>query len=92
MTPTYGKAIAAEKAGVSRQSFDANHMSHLTEWGIAQEVAPRIWAFAEPDFGHYCEYVAKVRNRKDAGTLPGDYGYNEFDMQCYIDGEWDDSA
>ena len=90
MAPTYGKTPAAAKLGVSRQSFDAYHMPHLTEWGIAQGVAPRIWAFTEPDFTHYCEYVAVVRERKDAGTLPGNYHYNEWDRECCTSGEWDD--
>lgn len=91
MTPTYGKTIARQRVGVNRAAFDKSHMPHLLDWGIAQEVAPRIWAFHEPDFTHYCEYVAAVRERKSAGTLPGDYGYNELDMECCTSGEWDDS-
>ncbi|MCB0246528.1 MAG: hypothetical protein KDI12_24150 [Anaerolineae bacterium] len=90
MNQTYGKTTARQRVGVNRAAFDAYHMPHLTEWGIAQEVAPRIWAFAEPDFTHYAEYVAAVRERKEAGTLPGNYQYNEWDMECCASGEWDD--
>lgn len=91
MNPTYGKQPAAAKLGVSVTAMNQYHMPHLLDWGIAAEVAPRMWAFAEPDFTHYCQYVAAVRERKTAGTLPGDYGYNAWDMECYVSGEWDDN-
>ena len=90
MSPTYGKTPAAAKLGVSVTALNRHHMPHLLDWGIAQEVAPRMWAFDEPDFSHYCEYVASVRERKEAGTLPGNYQYNEWHMQCVSDGAWDD--
>lgn len=89
MQPVFSKQAAAKRIGVSRAAMDAYHMPHLQAWGIASEVAPRVWAFAEPDLTHYAEYVAAVRERKEAGTLPGNYAYSEWDMQCYIDGEWD---
>ena len=90
MQPTYGKQPAAAKLGVSVTALNRHHMPHLLDWGIATEVAPRMWAFAQPNFGHYCKYVASVRQRKEAGTLPGNYAYSEWDMECCTSGEWDD--
>lgn len=77
---------------MSRQAFNTSHMLHLVKGGWAvKRFGPRGGVeFDRRYITHWVEYVAAVKQRQAAGAMAKNYEYNEFDMQCYIDGAWDD--
>lgn len=83
-------AIFAEHgAKMSRQMFNQSILPKWVATGFAERHG-RSWAFDLRYTQHWAEYIAASRKRKAEGTLPGNYEFSEFDMQCFIGGLWDD--
>ena len=94
MEHTYTVSAALTKlrshgAHVSRNGYYRFIHPKLVACGVAKEVAPQVWRYAEPELSHWSEYIALVQKRKEAGTLPGNYEYNEMDCWQAAQGEWD---
>lgn len=95
MEPVYGIEAALkvfERHGykISRQGFNDSLLKHMAAVGVAKLIGERVWAFDPIELSHWADYAVKVQERKAAGTLPGNYEYNEWDCQLVTDGMWDD--
>lgn len=76
-------------AGMTRQNFWQSIMPHFEKSGFAEKLGGALWVFDLRHTQHWALYVAEVRKRRDAGALPGNYEFSEFDMQNFTDGAWD---
>lgn len=86
------KLFSESGVKLSRQAFNHSHMPHLLKGGWATKPFGKRGGviFDKRYLQHWIEYVAEVKRRQATGKMAGNYDYNEWDMQCYIDGAWDD--
>lgn len=99
MEPIYGIKAAlalfeAAGAGMSRETFSEHILPILSakpDNGRAwAEKVGTLWIFDRRYLQHWSEYVAEVRKRQADGRISHNYSLNEGDMQCFIDGAWDE--
>lgn len=84
-------------APMSRQMFHQSVLDHLIKSGFARKIGGEpgektggVWEFDLRYLQHWGGYIAEVRKRREDGQLPGNYEFSEFDMQCFVDGVWDE--
>lgn len=83
-------------AKMSEQMFHQSVLEHLVKSGFARKIggvpgkkSGGTWEFDRRNLQHWGEYISEVRVRREAGRLPGNYEFSEFDMQCFVDGAWE---
>lgn len=78
---------------ISRAAFNQSHLPHLLDgkWAVKRFGLRGGVEFDRRYVQHWIAYVTAVHERQAAGKMAKNYKYNDGDMQCFIDGAWEET-